>query len=681
MSSATALPLFRLVLVYISGVLWAIYYPADLCITLILLLILSLLYWSIPSSTAAFAWRNPIGLLLICLAGHSNLLLQLAQQKQTAEWIHKYVAGYRVCIEKVYHPFSCKALITNIKDDSGWYNSSTLIQLYLSKKCGYKPQKGDSLLIRGAPTQILPSKKTPPKDRLSALHHPATHRHFLKQIDQDFIFLEPFHKSKKWAKRIAHWCSVTLQKQLKCKEAMALVATLLWGAKEHLDPNLQKAYADTGTIYVLAISGLHVGMFYLLIKAVCSFLFRRIGCLILPELFTLIWLWLYAGLCHFAPPILRATMMITIARLGFLMGRGSNPYNGWFASAFALLLWNPLLLFNCGFQLSYVATLGILYLQPPLHRLITPQNYWLEKIWTATTLSIAAQVSTLPLILYYFKQFPLYFIIANWFVVPAIFMMLMLSLALLVGSHLPIIGTLLGFMLEKLILATNGWVYWVTKWPISTLSACCINGHSVCLLYIVLLAASLFFQYKNLIYPVIISLCTLFYAINQIKITITNQKKCKMICYNNQQLSFTLKDGIETLSCNGSLGPSIDKGHHDTSSNRMQDYAGGIIATWHQKVILTMHKIPPDWYQWKSAKLDVDYLLIDEKWLDDIAVICKALTIKTLVIYTKEVYPLYYHPKIKKRGITCIWLKPGSDKVFTWLYKHTGSQSFTTVLN
>ncbi|MGI2298843.1 ComEC/Rec2 family competence protein [Candidatus Cardinium hertigii] len=514
MLTTTALPLFRLICFYISGILLAIYYPTDLFTTLLLLLTLGILYWMAALYTRTTTWLNPIGLLLIFLVGYSNLLLQTAEQSKAMRWmkVPQQVEGYTVCIEKVYTPLSCKALMIDIKDSSGWHNSRGSIQLYFSKKSGYKPNKGDKLLIHGNPDRILLSNHIQLVNDNSAFYNSFTHRHILKQIDQDFNLLTTEVQNSNWRAMITQWCSERLHKQLQDNQAIALISTLLWGAKETLDSGLQKAYADTGTIHVLAISGLHVGMLYMLLKAIFKYICRYIGFFILPDLCTLLLLWLYSWLCHFAPPILRATIMITMARIGFLIGRGSNRYNGLFVSAFVLLLWDPSLLFNCAFQLSYLATIGILYLQPSLHRLITLEQYFLRKIWTATTLSIAAQVSTLPLILYYFKQFPLYFIIANWLVVPAIFTILMVSLVFLVSSYCPIINTLVGFTLEKLVFTTNTLVYWLAKWPMGTLSCCFIDKRTVCLLYIILLSIWLFFQNKNLIYLIITSLCTTLYS-------------------------------------------------------------------------------------------------------------------------------------------------------------------------
>ncbi|MGI2298844.1 hypothetical protein ACRRVB_03600 [Candidatus Cardinium hertigii] len=141
-----------------------------------------------------------------------------------------------------------------------------------------------------------------------------------------------------------------------------------------------------------------------------------------------------------------------------------------------------------------------------------------------------------------------------------------------------------------------------------------------------------------------------------IKKIIATQKKCTIICYNNHQLSFTLQDGIRWLRYN----------KRSFNSSIMRHYTGGIIATWYTKIILTLHTIPADWHGWRGAKLDVDYLLIDENLLHNMAIILKVWRVKNLIIYTKQRNPLRYYPKIKKLGISLIWLKPGSKKALTW---------------
>lgn len=675
MSSLTHLPFCRLTFIWISGIIGAIYYPINRSVTLLLILTFSLLYLSIFTlfklklRQTALPWLNLIGLLLIFLASYGNVLLHTAQKKQgdLSKWFltNQPLRGYKVRIEKVYNTshdsFACKAFVTQVRSNSGWHNSTGCIQLYFSKKSDYKPEKFHILLIRGSPVQTL-SQRQPAGSFISSKNHPTLYRHLLKQQNRDFMLLIPpkTRSRKPWPVMIHQWCNQMLQKQVKEEQAIMLINALLFGEKDQFNPALHKAYADTGTIHVLAVSGLHVGMLYMLIGSIFRFIFTNIGSYLLSDIFTLIVLWLYAWLCHFKPPILRATIMITIARLGFLMRRETNSYNGLCISAFALLLWNPFFLLNWGFQLSYMATLGILYLQPYIHNVITVKNYWLQKIWNSTSLSIAAQISTLPLILHYFKQFPLYFIIANWIVVPAIFAILILSLALVTGSYLPVINTLLGFVLTKLINATNLFVCWVAQWPISTLHNCSINSHSACLLYVTLISICLFFKYKNLIYAILIGLCITFYTVNQIQYFIAEQNKYKLICFNNDALSFALKDSTKGISCYN-LQPSSKVPY-------LQFYASGIIASWHGKTIFAIKTIPVDWYFWNRPKLNIDYLLITQTLLDEKATFIKVFNIKTLIVYSNKPNPLYYDlkSKMQKLGTILIWLKPDTQKIITW---------------
>jgi competence protein ComEC len=100
------------------------------------------------------------------------------------------------------------------------------------------------------------------------------------------------------------------------------------------------------------------------------------------------------------------------------MSRHKNAYNTLAASALLMLLIDPLLIYSAGFQLSYCAVLGILFLHRPLYGLLYFKNYLPDKIWSITAVSIAAQAGTLPVVLYYFHQFPLYSLITNLIVIP-----------------------------------------------------------------------------------------------------------------------------------------------------------------------------------------------------------------------------------------------------------------------
>ncbi len=120
-----------------------------------------------------------------------------------------------------------------------------------------------------------------------------------------------------------------------------------------------------------------------------------------------------------SPSVLRAATMFSFVIMGTVLNRKSSIYNTLAASAFFLLIINPNLLFEVGFQLSYIAVLGIVYLQPLIYKRIYTRWWLLDKVWAITAVSIAAQIATLPLTLFYFNQFPVYFMLSNLLVIPS----------------------------------------------------------------------------------------------------------------------------------------------------------------------------------------------------------------------------------------------------------------------
>src|SRR5690606_15518078 len=151
-----------------------------------------------------------------------------------------------------------------------------------------------------------------------------------------------------------------------------------------------------------------------------------------------------------APPILRAGIMISFFLLSLMVRRKQIPLNTLAASAFFILLFTPKALFDVGFQLSYMAMLGILLLYPLLTNLYLPVNKYLGWIVAYSYVSIAAQLFTLPFVLYYFGQFPNYFLVANLFIsLPSTAVMYVgLALAVLPFDMLNILlGKILDFLL------------------------------------------------------------------------------------------------------------------------------------------------------------------------------------------------------------------------------------------
>jgi competence protein ComEC len=195
---------------------------------------------------------------------------------------------------------------------------------------------------------------------------------------------------------------------------------LLIGYRDDLDKDLVRAYSNTGVVHIIAISGLHLGMIYglmlLLLKPFRKYKWMRWA----KPLLILLVLWGFSLLAGAAASILRSVVMFSFIVIGESLGRKTNIYNTLAASAFCLLVYNPYFFWDVGFQLSYTAVLSIVLFMKPVYQWLYFKNKLLNAIWQLNAITLAAQVLTLPVILYYFHQFPNLFLFTNFVAVPLI---------------------------------------------------------------------------------------------------------------------------------------------------------------------------------------------------------------------------------------------------------------------
>jgi competence protein ComEC len=195
----------------------------------------------------------------------------------------------------------------------------------------------------------------------------------------------------------------------------AVAHALLLGDRNALDQSIRQSFAAAGAMHVLAVSGLHVGIVYWVFNLLLAFLNRRplvkVVCLVLL-------IGLYAVLTGLSDSVTRAATMFTFISLGQLLRKPTNIYNSLAASAFVLLLIDPLHLFRVGFQLSYAAVLGIVWVQPALRERWEPPYAPLRWVRDMTTVSLGAQLGTLLLVVHYFHQLPVYGLFSNLIVIP-----------------------------------------------------------------------------------------------------------------------------------------------------------------------------------------------------------------------------------------------------------------------
>ena len=193
----------------------------------------------------------------------------------------------------------------------------------------------------------------------------------------------------------------------------AVVSALVAGYTDDLDIETMKAFADTGTLHVLSVSGMHVGIIYYVLNLLLLFLSKHRYGNILRVLILLSFLWLYSMITGMSAAVMRSAAMLSFIIVGKSFNRYVNTYNIIAASIFFLLIMNPFTLMDVGFQLSYISVIGIIWLQPHIYSIFDFNTKWKDEIWKVVSVSIAAQIATFPLGIFYFHQFPNYFLPSN----------------------------------------------------------------------------------------------------------------------------------------------------------------------------------------------------------------------------------------------------------------------------
>lgn len=244
---------------------------------------------------------------------------------------------------------------------------------------------------------------------------------------------------------------------------LGVIKALLLGQRQDISKDLITDYSKAGAIHILAVSGLHVGIILLIL----SFIFKPVerfknGKFIKSILIILI-LWMFAFIAGLSPSVVRAVTMFTFLAIGNAFQRKKVTEFSLIASMFFLLLVQPLFLFDVGFQLSYLAVFGIVWIQPKLYKIYAPTYQIENKIWQLITVSIAAQIGVLPLSLYYFHQFPGLFMLSNLIIIPCLGTILiggivMIFMALL-GVLPPFLASIYGFVISLM----NSFVSWISQ--------------------------------------------------------------------------------------------------------------------------------------------------------------------------------------------------------------------------
>ncbi|HKZ36510.1 MAG TPA: ComEC/Rec2 family competence protein, partial [Chryseolinea sp.] len=437
------------------------------------------------------------------------------------------------------------------------------------------------------------------------------------------------------------------------RREQGIVSALVLGITDGLDNELLTAYKGTGAMHILAVSGLHVGIIYGLLLFLLKPLQKvKHGKWFLAGI-SIVVLWLYAFITGLSPSVLRAVTMFSFVALAKPAQHRTNIYNILAASAFCILLYDPYLIMSIGFQLSYLAVLGIVYLQSGIYKLWEPTNRLLDEVWKVSSVSIAAQLATFALGLLYFHQFPNYFLLSNLFVIPGSFIVLIAGLVLLALSFIQPVAFALGFIIEWIIKTLNFIVFAVEDFPFSLVENVYITTFQCWLLLGIILVIILLLHTRKFAYFLAASLILFIYSmaqwnhfqrdVNVQKLTVYNVKGHTAIDLMDRGQTFFIADSV-LLKDSDKIGFHITPhrimlGVNETvrSGNwLLKDLKGCSLMVWKGKSILRIHD--KDFYFPKN--LSVNYVIISNNAVKDLAEVRGQIKMEQLIFDSSNAFYL-----------------------------------------
>ena len=246
------------------------------------------------------------------------------------------------------------------------------------------------------------------------------------------------------------------------KEQMAFINALLLGQRQDIEAETYQNYSNAGVVHILAISGLHVGILLMILQFVLSPLERFKHGKLVKILGCVLVLWIFAFIAGLSASVIRAVSMFTVLAIAINLKRPQNSYNTLAISMFFILLCKPRFLFDVGFQLSYLAVLGIISVQPMLYSVFgRPKNRLIRKLWETLTVTLSAQLGILPLSLFYFHKFPLLFLISNLIIIPLLGFLLGLGLLVIGLAILNVLPDAIVWLFGVSIHWMNQFVAWI----------------------------------------------------------------------------------------------------------------------------------------------------------------------------------------------------------------------------
>lgn len=274
--------------------------------------------------------------------------------------------------------------------------------------------------------------------------------------DTSFIVLD---NQPNWVYKNAittsNYCHQVFRKYVQDSVSVALLMGIVLGNDDAIDMEVRDLYSSTGATHILSVSGLHIGLFVVLLNFFLSLFGKSRFAKLFRFIFIACVLSFYAIITGGSPCVLRAVLMALLIIVGRLYFNHVFMLNIIFSSALFLLIFQPGALYDVGFQLSYAAVLGLLFFQPFFQKLVYIPHRFFRLLYETFSVSLSAMLATLPIIIYYFNTVSVLSLLSNFIVVPLSTAVLYAGFFLLAFSKITFLNIALGWLLNMLILIMN----------------------------------------------------------------------------------------------------------------------------------------------------------------------------------------------------------------------------------
>lgn len=664
----------RVTAFFIAGILLGIYLPEFIStsVLIVALGIATLFYFTLYFLLQRSRWlpviSGAVGLFCVLLLGYLHIFF-FNQSNHAQHLLHHsgaynfYVANVLSAPEEKQKSWKIAMDVMGVANEQGWQEVEGKILLYVSKNGFQQVKRGDLVRVAGMPSVM----KGPANPNEFDFKRFLT---FKNIFHQQFATADRITKVGESGKDIIYYAqefrtkaAAILQKYVTGKDEQAVVLALVLGVSDAIDNDLQQAYAASGAIHVLAVSGLHVGIIYWLILFLMKPLKKYAWSRWTIAIISIVILWSYAFVTGLSPSVLRAVTMFSFFALAKPFGHRTNIYNTLAASAFVLLLLNPYLIMSVGFQLSYLAVLGIVYVQAPLYRLWEIDNLVGDWVWKITTVSIAAQLATFALGILYFHQFPVYFMVSNLFVIPGALVILVTGILLLTISSISFLATFIGKVLSLVIYGLNQGVYFVEQLPFSLINDIYITTFQSWLLLGVVLSVLMVFEWRRVQFMVVALIFSIVLLFTQLQHYDRQVNPASFSVYSvsgHGAIDF-IQEGKSFLFTDSTLLADEERLRFHIRPNRVisgvtsvvqnptgfsASYSGFKIFYWQDEIIV--------WIDQRDFKLpsgiEVDYLVIGNNAVASLKPLESKIRYELLILDSSN--SSYYVKKISKEART-----------------------------